>query len=133
MTHPIDEARRLIGSRLAEIDAEVDRLERALAGLAEGSRPHRGRTGRQSESVPATSDPPGPKLTPRSRRKPTRRAARGQRRQELLAAIKADPGARPSELARSIGIRATQVHALIAKARADKLLVGSGRGYALKA
>jgi hypothetical protein len=134
VTHPIDDARRLIESRLAEIEAEAGRLERALASLGEGSRPRRGRPGRQSGAAAAqTSAAPQPRRTPAPRRGRTKRAARGQRQEELLAAIKSDPAARPSELAASIGIRATQVHALIAKARADRLLVRSGRGYALKA
>jgi hypothetical protein len=50
-----------------------------------------------------------------------------------LAAIKASPGARPAELAKSIGVKSTQVHSLIAKARAEKLVVKRGDGYALKA
>jgi MarR family len=62
----------------------------------------------------------------------TRRAPRGRRREELLAAIGASPGARPSELAAAIGIRPTQVSVLIARARAEKLIVKSGKGYALK-
>jgi Mn-dependent DtxR family transcriptional regulator len=47
-------------------------------------------------------------------------------------AIKASPGARPSELAKEMGVRPTQVSVLIAKARADKLVVKKGEGYALK-
>jgi len=52
---------------------------------------------------------------------------------ELIAAVKANSGARPSELAKSIGVKPAQVHALISKARADKLIVKRGKGYALKA
>ncbi len=67
------------------------------------------------------------------RRRRGGRALRGQRREELLAAVKTtSPGARPSELAQAIGISANQVHGLIAKARADKLLVKGSKGYPLK-
>jgi hypothetical protein len=133
VSKPIDDARRLIESRLAEIEAEARRLERAVVSLGEGSPSRRRHSGRPRRSeAKADPAPPSPgRRAPRGR-KAGRRAARGQRRVELLAAIKASPGARPSELAKSIGIRPTQVHALIAKARAEKLIVKSGQGYALK-
>jgi DNA-binding MarR family transcriptional regulator len=59
--------------------------------------------------------------------------SRGRRREQLLEAIKAKPGARPPELAGEIGISPSQVHALIRKARAEKLIVKQDTGYALKA
>jgi hypothetical protein len=96
----------------------------------EGTTPDRrraGRSPRRSASVPSK-----PKRRAGRRPKAGRRAARGQRREELLAAIRADPGARPSELAKAIGIKPTQVHGLITKARAEKLIVKKGKGYALK-
>ncbi len=65
------------------------------------------------------------------KRKAGKRAACGRHRDELMAMIKARPGARPSELAKSISIRPTQIHALIAKARAEKLIVKCGQGYSL--
>jgi hypothetical protein len=126
----IDDARRLIQSRLDELDTEAKQLERALASLGEGSGPPRRRPRRPSRSAAVSTRP---KPTPAPRRRRSKRAARGQRREQLLAAIKATPGARPSELARSIGIRSTQVHALIAKARAEKLIVKKGAGYVVKA
>jgi hypothetical protein len=133
MPNPIDDARNLIQSRLADLEDEADRLERALAGLGErsgqgGRRP--GRPGKRAAA--AASVPPKPKRHAPRKPKLSKRAPRGQRREELLAAIKAEPGARPSALAKSIGIKPTQVHALIAKARAEKLIVKRGKGYALK-
>jgi hypothetical protein len=130
----IENARHLIQSRLADLDAEAKQLERALANLGEGSRPQRRRPGRPRKRVAvATSTPPKPKRRTLRKRKSAKRAPRGQRREQLLAAIKADPGARPSDLAKAIGIKPTQVHALIAKARADKRIVKRGKGYALQA
>ena len=129
MSDAIDDARSLIQSRLAEIETETRRLERAAASMGEGSRRSRRRASRPTSSAP--SRPSRPKRRPSQERKAPRRAARGQRRDELLAAVKATPGARPSDLARRIGIKPTQVHALIAKARGEKLVVQSGKGYAL--
>jgi hypothetical protein len=124
----IEDARRLIESRLAELQAEARQLERALASLGEGSGPSRRRPGRPSSSAA----PAKPRHTLAPRRKRARRAARGQRREQLLAAIEANPGARPSEIARAIRISPTQVSVLIAKARAEKLIVKKRDGYVLK-
>jgi hypothetical protein len=129
----IAEARQLISSRLAELDAEAKTLERALASLGEGSTSRRRRLGRPRKPVaPTNSAPVEPKPSRSRKRKAGKRAARGQRREELLAAIEATPGARPSALAKTMGVRPTQVSVLIAKARAEKLIVKQGEGYALK-
>jgi hypothetical protein len=125
-TDTLDRARVVIQSRLAELDAEAKDLEHALASLGERATPRRHR-GRPEHAMAAPAN-----AKPRAARKRAKRAPRGARREQLLAAIKANPGARPAELARAIGISANQVHSLIAKARAEKLLVKKGKGYALK-
>ncbi len=131
MPDALADARQLIQSRLADLDAEAKQLERALASLGEGRAPQRRRPGRpRKRAAAATSTPP--KRKPVRRKRKGKRAPRGQRREELLAAVKADPGARPTDLAKAIGVKPTQVHALIAKARKDKLLVKKSKGYALR-
>ena len=136
MSKPIDDARQLIETRLAEIRAESEDLERALGGLGEGTDRRRGRrpSSRRRTSKRADADSVASGRPSRStpRRKVGKRAAKGERGAQLLAAIKASPGARPSELAASIGITPTHVSVLIAKARSEKLIVKSGRGYGLK-
>jgi septal ring factor EnvC (AmiA/AmiB activator) len=126
-TDPLDRARTLIQSRLAELAAEAKDLERALASLGERHAPRR-RPGRPKRAT----TPAKAKLASTRKRKSAKRAPRGQRRDELLAALKVNPGARPSDLARQIGISSNQVHVLIAKARKDKLLVKKSKGYALR-
>jgi predicted nucleic acid-binding Zn ribbon protein len=129
------DARQLISSRLTDLDAEAKQLERALIGLGEGGAPRRRRPGRPAKRVGAAPKSASRNPKPPASRKPrsAKRAKRGQRQDELLAAIKAEPGARPIDLAKVIGIRSTQIHALIAKARAEKLIVvKKGGGYALK-
>lgn len=137
VSETIDQARRLIEIRLAEIQVEVDELKRALAGLrGGGAHPPRTDGGRRSTTAPTPSTRSG-KAASRSRQasrsKAPERAARGERREQLLATIKASPGARPSELADEIGIRPTQVSVLIAKLRGERLIVKDGKGYALRA
>jgi hypothetical protein len=119
-----DAVRNLIESRLVELDAEARPLERALESLgSEGGR------GRRKNAAAA---PTPTKLRSSRKRKSTKRAPRGKRRDQLFTALKAAPGARPAELAKAIGIKPAQVHALISKARAEKVIVKRGKGYALK-
>ena len=88
-----------IRDRLKELEPlvrEHERLQSALKALetsdAPRSHPRRGRS-----------------------RKPTtsRRAGRGERRQQLLDVVNAEPGLRPSEAAKRIGINPAQLHALV--------------------
>jgi len=129
----IDAARRMIESRLAEIVAETEQLERALTHLGEGSPRGPGRRrGTPKTTVAALAPPRRPRRRKASKADAGKRAARGERREQFLAAIEASPGARPSELAETIGIRPTQVSVLIAKARGERLIVKRGKGYALR-
>jgi hypothetical protein len=119
MPDAINAVRKLITDRLGELQAETKKLERALASMEES------RGSRSTLRKPARKRGSG-----KARRKA--RAPRGQRREQLLAAIAAKPGARPPELAGELGIGPSQVSALIAKARAEKLVVKKGAGYDLK-
>jgi hypothetical protein len=119
MSETIDAARKLITERLRAIEAEAEKLERALRSMGDGD-----------HSRPAPTRPPRKRVAAKRRRRSP--APRGQRREQLLAAIKDKPGARPSELAAEIGVSPSQAHGLIAKARAEKLIVKKGAGYALK-
>jgi hypothetical protein len=133
MPDVLADARQLIQSRLADLEAEAEQLEGALKSLGEGSTSRRRQPGRPRKgaaaptSAPskpkrrppskrgsgkpaaATSAPPKPKRRSARKRRAAKRAPRGQRREQLLAAIKATPGARPSELAKAIGVKPTQV------------------------
>jgi hypothetical protein len=131
MPSTIDDARNLIQSRLADLDAEAKSLERALASMGEGSVPRRRRPGRPRKRAATATSTPSKRRSAR-KRKGAKRAASGERREQLLAAVKDSPGARPAELAKAIGVKPAQVHALIAKARAEKLIVKRGNGYVLK-
>lgn len=119
MASTIDAARKLITDRLVELEAETRKLERALAGIGETDRP------RSASSKPRRKQAAG-----RARRRS--QAPHGQRLKQLLAAIKAKPGSRPSELAAMIGIAPGQVSVLLAKARDEKVIIKKGAGYALK-
>jgi MarR family len=117
MSEMINSARKLIADRLGEIKAETGRLEGILKSMGEG------------DHSPSAAKPRRKSTADKRRR---RHAPRGRRREQLLAAIEAKPGARPSELAAEIGISPGQVSGLIAKARDEKLIVKKDAGYARK-
>jgi transposase-like protein len=58
--------------------------------------------------------------------------AHGHRREELLTVIRDKPGASVSEIAGEMGISPGQVHGLVRKARAERLIVKQGKGFAVK-
>lgn len=118
MPDTIDAARKLIADRLAAIEAEAGQLRRALASMGESD-----------GAAPAAPKPRRKRGAGKRRRA---QAPRGRRREQVLGAIGAKPGARPSELAAEIGISPSQVSSLIAALRKEKLVGKQGAGYALK-
>ena len=88
----IDRARRLLETRLAEVETERDRLRAAIEQL-----------------TPSGSDRSA--RTPRARRR-SKRARRGQRQEEFLALLKAKPGASIAEIAREMGVKPQQLYAV---------------------
>jgi hypothetical protein len=116
-----EDVRRLIESRLTEIDEEARRLRRALEHL--------------SGSVGGG----GVGRAPRSARSPSRagvsgqargkRAARGERQRQLLQVIPKMRGASVNELADAMGIGSTQVHGLARKAEEKGLIIKKGQGF----
>jgi hypothetical protein len=132
MPDHIDRARQLIESRLADLDAEAESLERALASLlGEGAGAKR-RPGRPRKRASVAAAPPQPKPA-RRKRKSSKRARRGQRREQFLAAVKKSPGAKVSEIARELGISANQTHTLAGRLHQQKVIRKSGMGYRLGA
>jgi hypothetical protein len=115
----ITTARQMIESRIREIEEETKRLERALAELGEGGE---GRGPRRRAS--------------RARRAPRRRARkiapRGQRREQLLAYLEQNPGARSAEIAKAMETTPANVQNVLRSARRDKVVRKSrGGGYRL--
>ena len=102
-------------SRLAEVEralagfdalvAERDSLRATLAALGEGG-------------VGAS----------RRRAGSGRRAGRGARREQVLAVVAARPGARPSAIAKELGIASSQVHGLLRKLADEGAVVKADAG-----
>ena len=121
MSETTEQARALLDARLEEIHAEAERLQRALESF----------TGAPANGGRAVSPRRGSRTA--AHRPRGRRAARGERQVQLLAQLERSPGATSAELARAIGVAPSQASVLVAKAKAQKLIVRSGDGYALKA
>ena len=99
---------REIRDRLSELEPlvrEHERLQAALAALESSGGESETRRGRSAGGRGAGG---------RGRQRTTsRRAGRGERRQQLLDVVRAEPGLRPSEAARRMGINPAQLHALV--------------------
>lgn len=107
----------VIRERIAEIESEKRRLEAALAELT-GERRNRRRAKPRAASR---------RVTPAK----AARAKPGERRKQVLGHLEKNSGARASEIAEAIGASAKQVHGVIAKLRAEKLIRKRGKGYGL--
>jgi hypothetical protein len=108
----------VIRERIAELEAERTKLQAALAAI----------TGRGQGRRQARRRPSAGRSTSRGA---GARAKPGQRRSEVLGHLEANPGARPSEIASSIGASSQQVSAVIRKLHAEKLVRKRGNGYGL--
>jgi predicted Rossmann fold nucleotide-binding protein DprA/Smf involved in DNA uptake len=111
----------MIEDRLRELEAEASRLRGALASLG-GDRP-RGST--RARRRPAANG--------RRRSATRKRAPRGQREAEFLAAVEKSPGAKVPAIAEEMGVAPNQVYGLARRLhRAGRIRKRPGGGYALK-
>src|SRR4051794_10749582 len=112
----IQEARRLIQSRLEELDAERGRLLDALKALPDEGAP-------RTESK-ARSNSHKPTRTRRSRGA-GKRASRGQRQQQFLSDLSEHPGATMTEIARRMGVAPQQLYPIARRLESDGAIVKS--------
>ncbi len=113
-TDALEQARSALQQRLKELRGELGKVEKALAALGD-SRPtaHRSRAkGHRS-----------------ARRSSGRRSHRSD---QFMAALKKEPGARVSEVARKIGISPQQGHGIAKRLRDRGVIKKQGKGYAVK-
>jgi hypothetical protein len=99
----IDRVKQSIRERLEEIESERDQLMKALEAL----------TGDSSTSVGARRGRPPGSRSSAAKRAAGRRAPRGQRREQVVAALQGGEKG-PSEIAREIGdVNPTQISGLL--------------------
>ena len=126
----LNDARDLVKRRLAELDDERKRLERALSDLGgkkAGRRPGR-RPGRPRGS--STKKTKKTKKTSRTK-KPARRRSRrgGTRADQAVALIRNKPGITASEIAKTMKIKPNYLYRVLSDLEKQKKVKKKGRTY----
>jgi hypothetical protein len=118
----LDEARDLVVKRLAELDDERRRLERALTELG-------GKAARKAGRRPGR--PKGSTTTKSSAKKGRRRRKRrgGTRADQAVALIKQNPGITASEIAKSMKIKPNYLYRVLSDLEKQKRVKKKGRTY----
>lgn len=121
-THVLDEARELVTKRLAELDDERKRLERALAELG-GKATARGRSGGRRPGRPRGS-------STKAKSRGTRRRRKGGTRADQAVSLVTDkPGISASEIARTMKIKPNYLYRVLGDLEKEKRVSKKGRQY----
>jgi hypothetical protein len=110
MPDVLQQARKVIEARLQELEDEARKLRDVLANL-DGAKPTPKRTGRRSTA---------------------RRAPRGQRQEQFLAAVKKDAGATVSQIAKDMDVTPQQLYPIARRLHQKGEIRRRGKGYAVK-
>ena len=125
----LDEARDLVTKRLAELDDERKRLERALAELGgkaarkAGRRPGRPKGSTSKKSTRAKKSTTAKKGTRRRKRRG------GTRADQAVNLIKQNPGITASEIAKSMKIKPNYLYRVLSDLEKQKRVKKKGRTY----
>ena len=121
----LDEARDLVKKRLAELDDERKRLERALAELGEKAvsrRPGKKRRGR----------PKGTGSKKGKGRAPRRRRRSGTRADQAVKLVADNPGISASEIAKKMKIKPNYLYRVLGDLEKEGRVKKKGRNYSVK-
>lgn len=117
-THVLDEARDLVKKRLAELDDERKRLERALGELGgkvtgrPGRRPGRPRGSGAKASAPRR-----------------RRRRKGTRADQAVSLVESSPGITASDIAKTMKIKPNYLYRVLGDLEKEKRVKKKGRQY----
>jgi len=126
----LDEALDLVKKRLAELDEERTRLERALAELGgtvtrrPGRPPGSGKRGPGRPPKAATAAT-GKTATPRKRR----RRRSGTRADQAVALVQSSPGISASEIAKTMKIKPNYLYRVLGELEKEGRVTKKGREY----
>ena len=118
-THVLDEARDLVKKRLAELDDERKRLERALAEL--GGKVT-GRSSGRGPGRPRGSGAKGGGTKKRRRRK-------GTRADQAVALVEGSPGISASDIAKQMKIKPNYLYRVLGDMEKEGRVKKKGRQY----
>src|SRR6266571_5240241 len=113
MPDVLDQARKAIEAGLRELDHEAGRLRNALANLGGGT-------------------PAGNRRPTTKRRSTTRRVPRGRRQEQFLEAVKKNPGAPVSEIAKDISVAPQQLYPIARRLHQKGEIRKRRKGYSVK-
>jgi DNA invertase Pin-like site-specific DNA recombinase len=123
----LDEARDLVTKRLAELDDERKRLERALAEL--GGKAAR-KAGRRPGRRPGRPKGSTSKKTTTAKKGTRRRKRRGgTRADQAVNLIQQNPGITASEIAKSMKIKPNYLYRVLSDLEKQKRVKKKGRTY----
>jgi hypothetical protein len=122
-TNVLDEARSLVKKRLAELDDERKRLERALADLGGDGKTARRGPGRPRGSVSTTST--SKKGAPRRRR----RRRGGTRADQAVSLVESSPGINASDIAKTMKIKPNYLYRVLGDLEKEGRVKKKGRQY----
>lgn len=137
----LDEALHLVKKRLAELDEERQRLERALAELGgsvtgavtrrPGRPPGSGKRGPGRPRKTASAAAPAPASASTSTAAPRRRRRRrgGTRADQAVALVEQNPGISASEIAKQMKIKPNYLYRVLGEMEKEGRVTKKGREY----
>ena len=121
-THVLDEARDLVKRRLAELDDERKRLERALTELGGKAT---GRTGRRPGRPPGS----GRKAAKKAGARRGRRRRSGTRADQAVTLVESSPGISAAEIAKTMKIKPNYLYRVLGDLEKEGRVKKKGRQY----
>ncbi len=124
----LDEALDLVKKRLAELDEERKRLERALAELGGTITRRPGRpkgSGKRGPGRPPKAKAASGTTAPRKRR----RRRGGTRADQAVALVEKNPGISASEIAKSLKIKPNYLYRVLGELEKEGRVAKKGREY----
>jgi hypothetical protein len=125
MRDALQEAQAKIKEAMVEIDQERVQLQAALDSLGGVSRP-------AISAAPAPAPAPAPRKRRRKRARKGKRAAKGQRAEQFLAAVAEKPGTTITEIAKKMSVERTSLYPVAKKLQSEKRISKKGSGFAVK-
>lgn len=123
-THVLDEARDLVKRRLAELDDERQRLERALSELGGKAT---GRTGRRPGRPPGSGTKAKAGKKPGARRGRRRRS--GTRADQAVTLVESSPGISAADIAKTMKIKPNYLYRVLGDLEKEGRVKKKGRQY----
>ena len=126
-TNVLDEARGLIERRLADLDEERRRLERALGELGGKATKRPGRPRGSSSTASAGDAAPAPKASGAPKKRRRRRG--GTRADQAVDLITSRPGISASDVAKTMKIKPNYLYRVLGDLEKEGRVKKDGRNY----